>query len=613
MFDEWRARALAEDTTATESVAVPGRPGAFADADAVRYTSSFDDPRDPGDDVAVVELRGLYAHGEVEVTGERLDGEGAVEHDAYFRPLRIPFEPFETNELTVTCYAPRDRFGGLHDTEIVPEGGAVPGIWWSASLESHSLPYVDSIDVRPEVHEEGATLHLRTTVVADGVIDDRITYSVKPAGETKSRGMMERASVETDGPGKTVLEHTVDVHDPALWWPQELGEQNLYTITAKLGGTEHSVTTGICDIALDDGRLQVNDEGLSIRGVNLLTDGVADIDRALSCNANLVRGHAQVLPPELYDRCDEAGVLVWQDLPLTGPGEFDPGRGRELAIELRRQYSRHPSLGLCSVHDDPVDAFRDPLGSGFLDRLRFRYRAWRSSYDDGPARSVAEELPDHRPAVPVVGGPGVGSEAGSYYPGWSYGTPADIERLCERYPVPVVAEYGAGALGSERGRDADAAGFDSRKHDKHVADGVESSQRYQADLVETVTEYLRRNRFGAIVCALRDTDAAGFGLYTRDGEPKTGSEALERAFSPVQVFLSSPAKSRSEIIVVNDTSRGFSGELEWEAGGETGSLEVTVSQQGRWTGEPIDISAGAEEITLELSVGGHTVTNRYSR
>ena len=611
MFDEWRAEALAAGTAGSEPVQVPGKPAALAGADGVRYTASFADPRDPNDEVAVLELRGLYAHAEVEVTGDRIGGDGPVEHDAYFRPLRVPFEPGEDNQVTVTCHAPRDRFGGLHDTGMIPEDEAVPGIWWGASLESRPLPYIDSIDVRPELTADGAKLHLRTTVVADGPIDDRVTYSIRPAGETTSRGTMQRGSVETDGPGRAVFEHTVEIRDPELWWPRELGRQNRYTVRGKLGDDEHTVTTGVREIGFEDGRLQVNGDPLPIRGVNLLTADTWDVDRALAVNANLVRGHAQVLPPEFYERCDKEGVLVWQDLPLTGPGDFDVGRGRDLAVALGRQYGGHPSLAAYAVHDDPVDAFSGGLGSGFLDRLRFRYRAWRSGYDDGPARNVAEGFPDDCPVFPTVGGPGIGARAASYYPGWEYGDSEDIDTLLDRYPAEVVAEYGAGALGSDRAADpAEISGFDAAVHASHDPD---DSQGYQARVLGTVTEALRRRGKPQIAFALRDTDAAGFGVYEHDGTEKDGADVLSRAFAPVQAFLASPGATESELVVINDTAGGLSAELAWQAGDRDGSFELTVDDRGRWTGGPIDIPEGAPEVRLELSTDEYTVENRYVR
>lgn len=610
MFDEWRATTPETDAS-EQSVTVPGRPAAFAGADVVEYTTSFADPREPADDIAVLELRGLYADTEVELTGDRFDGEGTVEHGTYFRPLRIPFEPDEENDLTVTCHAPTDRFGGIHDTDLVPAEQSVPGIWWGANLESHALPCVDRIDVSPVVSNDGVQLELRTTVLTDGPIDDHITYSIRPAGDTKSRGMMQRGSVETDAAGRTVVEHTVDVHDPELWWPRGLGDQHQYTLRAKLGETEYSCTTGICDIEFDDGRLVANGEPISIRGLNVLTDDVADIDRAIECSVNLVRAHGHVLSEEFYERCSVAGLLVWQDLPLTGPGSFETAVGTDRARALDRQYSRYPALAVTSAHDDPADAFDAGLGTGTLDQLRFRYRAWRSNYDTGPAEEVATALPDHRPSFPVVGGPGVGSEIGSYYPGWSYGDAGDIAELLSRYPASVVAEFGAGALA-----DSDATGaipgFDAEKHDRHVDGGVEQSQQYQSQLLRQLVEHLRRERSGAITFALRDTaSGAGMGVYGADGEEKTAVETVRQGFEPVQAFLSTPSEMDSTVTVINDTPQVFSGELHWETDNAAGSAELTVGASGRWTGGSVGLGEEVSQVTLELSYDAGQVTNSY--
>lgn len=612
MLDEWQATTL--DGSETYSVSVPGRPVSVAGADAVRYTTSFDDPRTAEDDIAVLELRGLFAHSEIEVSGTRLDGSGPVEHDTYFRPRRIVFEPDETNDVEVTCRGPEDRFGGLYDTEMVPDVDSVPGIWWGVSLESHSLPYIDSIDAEPEVTEEGAKLHLRTTVVTDDPIDERITYSLRPAGDLQTRGTMERASVTTAEPGRTVVEHTITVHDPSLWWPRELGDQNLYKLRAKLAGTEHTITTGICNTTFSDGQLLVNGTPVPIRGVNILTDDETDIQRAVDLNANLIRAHAHALPDRLYKRCNEAGLLVWQDMPLTGPGSFDTDRASELARALSRQYSRHPSLAVYSVHDDPSDLFSDGLGTGLLDRLRFRWRAWQSSYDDGPATTVADQFPETRGTLPVVGPPGISADAGSYYPGWAYGEHSDIDALLGRYPTDVVAEFGAGALPDGAPETAStAAGFDAATHGRYVSDGVEESQRYQATVLRTIIESLRRNQTGAIAFALKDTDAAGMGVFGEDGSRKEAATAVERAYRPVQAVLTDPERSRSEIVVINDLPRSLSSELRWRVGDTEDSTDVAVDARDRTAIGPVEIPATADSVTLSVTVGDRTVTTEYDR
>lgn len=610
MLEEWHATTVGAVSPTPEPVALPGKPAAFAGDGAVRYVTELDDPRSDDEEVAVLHLHGCYAHVEVELSGAVLGQPTApISHDAYFAPLRIPFRPTEEVRLAVTCEAPTDRFGGLHDTDRVPPAERVPAPWWRADLETHPLPFVDRVDVRPTLTDEGATLHVRTTVVAAEQLEERITYSLKPAGDHATRGMMERAAVETAGPGKTTVEHTIDVRDPALWWPRGHGDQHRYTLSASLGDSERAVTTGICRVERDGGSLRVNGEPVRIRGVNLNAADPADVDRAVDCNANLVRAHAHVLPPAVYEACDAAGLMVWQDLPLTGPGGFDADRGRELAAALGAAYGHHPSLAVASVHDEPTRAFAEGLGSGLVDSLRLRWRAWRTDYDPEPAERVAEAVPDGIPTFAAVGDPGTGASARRLFPGWDYADAADAASLLDRYPGDVVAAFGAGSIG-----DGDeAADFDSAKHDARVDGDADASRTYQADVVETVAAALRRVGRGAIAYSLRDTDSAGMGVYTVDGEAKPGAAALARAFEPVQAFLVSPAASESAIVVCNDAPAAIDADVEWTAGDASGTESVPVEAGERREAGPIEIPPGAEAVELTVRTDAGATSNEYDR
>ncbi len=608
MFEEWHARPIPGGPE--RAVTVPGKPAALAGADGVTYETSFPDPRGPDEDVAVVVLRGLYAHAEVDVSAARLDGEGPVTSDAYFQPVRVPVRPDAGTDLAVTCHAPRDRFGGLYDTDRVPASERVPGIWWDAAIETHPLPYVDRVQVDPEVTDDGATLHVRTTVVTGGPLDERITYSLRPTGGggRRTSAMMNRETVSAEKQGKTTAEHTIELRDPSLWWPRDLGEQHRYTLRAKLGDSERSITTGFCSVTREGGRLRVNGRPMPVRGVNLLTDDPADVERAADLHANLVRAPAHVLSPAVYEACDEAGLVVWQELPLTGPGAFDVERGRDLARRLVGTYSRHPSLGPVGVHDEPTVTFADGLGDGLLDSLRLRWRAWRVAYDESPAERVAEALGEDVPAVPVVAGPGVDHDAAAYYPGWDYGSAGDIDGLLDRYPADLLAAFGAGAL-AEDGEGRGAAGFDAAKHDTRVDSGVAASQAYQADLLRTIVETARRRGVGVVVTALRDTDGAGMGVYAADGTPKAARETLARALQPVQAFLVDPSPGETEAVVVNDAPESLSVTLSWAAGDSGGERDLPVEAAGRWRGT-VDLPT-AESVTLAVSVGDATVENTY--
>lgn len=586
---EWQAQ-TGDGRKAT--VSLPGRPSALAGAETIEYRRRLPEPRDPNEDVAVLVLRGLYAQGEVTV-GNRLGGDGSVRHDTYFRPLRVPFVPDGETELRVSCHAPADRFGGVHDTNEVPDERSVPGVWWDVTVETGPLPYLETVAVRPERRDDGPVAHVRTSVLTDGPVSERLTYSVRPEGRSRGGGTMERRTVEPGGAGRTTVEHTVRLRDPAPWWPRSLGEQNRHVLRVTLGDQERTVAFGLREVRFDGGTLLVNGDPVPVRGVNLIDGDRADIERALELNATVVRAHAHVLPAEWYGACDKAGLLVWQDLPLTGPGPFDLGRGQRLAGALTRQTARHPSVAVYAAHDDPVRV-AEGLGDGLLDRLRLRVRAWRADYDDQPATELAAALPD--PAFPAVGGPGLGCDAAAYYPGWRYGAPTDIGSLLARYPATVVAEYGAPAsLGG------DAAGTEPPVPMNRGASAEQpAAPTTQAGVVRTVAESLRRGSVGGIAFCLRDAGEEGFGVYGHQGRPKLARDALAGAFQPVQAFLVDPSVGDCTVLVVNDTPRRVTATLRWDAGDAGGTIDVTVEGMDRWSGGPLSLPAAAETVSLEL-------------
>jgi hypothetical protein len=458
---------------------------------------------------------------------------------------------------------------------------------------------------------------------------------------------MERTRVETGGPGRTTVEHTVELRDPAPWWPRGLGRQNRHVLRVRLGEHTRRVTFGIREVTRENGSLRINGEPVPVRGVNLLDGTPGDVERALEVNANLVRAHAHVPPAEVYEACDEAGVLVWQDLPLTGPGPFDTARGQRLARALAGHTAGHPSVAVYAAHDDPVTV-TERLGDGLLDRLRLRWRAWRADYDPGPAAKLAATLPD--PAFPAVGGPGLGCDAASYYTGWQYGVPGDIERLLDRYPAEVVAEYGAATPGpvegtttdrtegsaagnsvtgdgeadnsvtgdgevdnsvTDDGEASDGEADDSEADDTRArADDLDTVQAAQANLLTTVGEFLRRERVGAVAFCLRDAGGPGFGVYTRDGAPKPARDSLKQVFAPVQAFLTDPSPGERSVVVLNDTAQAVTGTLRWRAGDASGSLDVSTRGGERWNGGPVSIPATAERVELELV--GESVHTRNS-
>jgi hypothetical protein len=430
--------------------------------------------------------------------------------------------------------------------------------------------------------------------------------------------MMDRASVSAAAGERAVVEKSIDVRDPSLWWPRGMGRQHRYEVRAKLGDAARTSATGIATVeGTDEGGLRVNGEDVPVRGVALTDAAVADAERAVDVNANLVRAHAHALPEAVYDACDEAGLLVWQDLPLTGPGVFDIARGQDLAERLVDTYAHHPSLAAVGVHDEPTDTFAERVGSGLVDRLRFRYRVWRSDYDRGAAEEVAEAVPDGVAVYPVVGEPGTDPDAAALYPGWDYGGVDDLEWVRERYALDgAVGEFGAESLPEGADPDADdfdPAGFERAKHDAVVgSDDAAASQAYQAELVRGIAERLRTDGAPvAVANALRDAGDAGMGVYARDGTPKDAVESLAAAFEPVQAFLVGASAGECDVVVANDAPEAISGTVAWEAGDESDEVEMTVDAGARTVVDTVDVPKSASSVELSVRVGEASVENVY--
>lgn len=594
----WRGAAVDPDgaypdpDTWTE-VAVPGRPAQFAGADAVAYRTTVEDPRTALESRAVLDLRGVYAHATVFCNGTEL-----ATHDTYFEPFRVPLgDHLEAeNDLRVVCRRPTDGFGGVYGTDLVSDERSVPGIWWDATLRTYPGTYVDAMVARPELHGEEGRVTLSTTVVADEALDDRITFSVRPKAQRRGRGMMERAPIQAAAGERVTVEHSLTVRDPALWWPADHGDQHRYVVRAKVAGVERTVTTGFRSVSREDGTVLVNGTETTGRGVNVVDATEADVERAREVGANLLRTHAHVPSPAVVSACADAGVLLWADLPLSGPESVDPDRGRELATALGRQHERSPALVAVGVHDDPVDPFATPLGDGTLDRLRFRWRTWRADYDGATASSVADTLPASVLSFPVVGPPGIGADATTLYPGWRYGSPAWLDWLLDRYVgTAAVAEFGVGPL------PADAA----------VGDGASEDPGPTAAL-KHLAERLRAERIGLLATfALRDPAGTDLGVFDGDGEPKPAAAALAGAFEPVQATLADPTPGESDVVVCNDLDRRFSGTLAWESPADSGEVSVTVGTRARATVTEIPLPEAGERVRLVLSLADRTVENDY--
>jgi beta-mannosidase len=142
--------------------------------------------------------------------------------------------------------------------------------------------------------------------------------------------------------------HELLVPQPKLWWPNGEGAQPLYqlTVTAKVAGAV--VQTWVRDLGFKHVTWQpcagapadalpwlclVNGRPIFLQGVNwtpvrmcyqdvtrLEIEQLVAIYRDLGCNLLRVWGGGYLESEIFYAACDRAGLLVWQEFPLSSSG-----------------------------------------------------------------------------------------------------------------------------------------------------------------------------------------------------------------------------------------------------------------------------------------------------
>ena len=377
---------------------------------------------------------------------------------------------------------------------------------------------------------------------------------------------------------------------PRLWWPWALGEQPLTQLTVTVYADDEvsharSVRTGLRQVGLHKWAFTVNGERLFTKGANLaptrreLGDATAeelrrDIVLAKEAGLDLVRLHAHVSRPELYDAADELGMLVWQDFPLQW------GYARSIRHQATRQATamvdllgHHPSIAVWCGHNDPLPIEVDPGRPLDLARMRpsvaasFVLPTWNRSVLDLRVKRAIERADGSRPVIAHSGvlphAPQLDGTDSHLYFGWYWGEERGLPGFAATLPrmVRFVSELGAqavpesaGFMEPERWPDLDWPGlvehhalqkdiFDARVPPAAYAtfdDWRRATQDYQATVVKHQVEHLRRLKYrptgGFAVFLLNDCQpAVTWSLLDHERVAKSAYQALTDACRPVIV------------------------------------------------------------------------------
>ena len=580
------------DDSAWPEISVPGHwrsHPAFATSDGplvYRHRFHLDPPADG--QRRFVRLDGIFYQADV-----WLDGAYLGDPEGYFFP-----HSFDITELSrladehvlaieLTCSPQRQRTskrnltGALQHSDVIDPAWNPGGLWRSVHVHDTGPVRIDRMrvlcrdanDARAHVQlharldaDEPRSVLLRTSV--DGRVSDEHTQSLAA--------------------GLNEVDWTLDIKDPALWWPWSLGEQPLTHIEVQVLLDDvptdvRTVRTGLREVAMQDWMFSVNGERLFVKGVNLaptraeLAEATPaevrrDVELARDAGLDMVRVNGHIARPEVYEAADELGMLVWQDFPL----QWSYARTiRKEAVRQAREtvdlLGHHPSIVVWCAHNDPAPTGDDrssAAGSSIVRNvLHQQLPTWNKSILDRWVKRAFEAADETRSVVAHSGVaphlPQLDGTASHLFFGWYHGDGADIDGFAASMPrmVRFVSEFGAQSVPSSASfldesqwpaldwqRLVEHHGLQLEPFEQHVPPGSfatfdawrTATQRYQAQLLRHHIETLRRLKYAPTggFCFLSLADPApvvGWGVLDHQRVPKEAYHAVTEACRSVIV------------------------------------------------------------------------------
>jgi beta-mannosidase len=703
--DRWRA-AIADDRLRRayaapsfddgewEPVPVPGHwrsTPAFADSDGpLLYRGWFAAPPPAEGRRSWLTFDGLFYQGDV-----WLDGGYLGDTEGYFLPhtFEVTGSLAERSEhllaVEVTCSpargpgSRRNLTGAFQEGDHVDPAGNPGGIWAPVRVTETGPVRIAALRLLcREAGPERAVVALRAVLDSDAARRVRLVTEIGDHDHTHDQPL---------AAGVNEVNWVVTIERPALWWPRALGEPTLYAVRVAVEkaderddadvSDERRLWTGLRTVRLRRWRWSVNGERLYVKGASVgpTRPGPADarpaevrraVELARDAGLDLIRVHAHVARPELYDAADGAGVLVWQDMPL---GPYARGVRRQAVRQagaLVDLLGHHPSVALWCGHDSSTPRSRetgpqpDTLAALVRDFAADQVPSWNRSVLDGSVKRALQRADGSRP---VLAQSGVSPHAPTFdgadthlWLGWRHGEVADLPALARAVPrlVRFVSAFGAGAAPvdpADAGIDPatetwpdldwdrlaahhhlDVAAFAARvppaSHSSY-GDWSAATQAYQARLLRRMVEELRRLKYrpsGGFV-QHRLTDAhPGITPSVLDHRfvPKDGYGALREACRPVIVVadalpaaLLGGAPLGLDVHVVSDRREPISGAevaatLRWPGGERRwrwqGDVPADACVRVGRIDDTVPVTDGSGDLVLDLALtlpGGEVVTN----
>jgi beta-mannosidase len=484
-------------------------------------------------------------------------------------------------------------------------------------------------------------------------------------------------------PGINAAEIPLVVEEPRLWWTHDQGFPHLYRVTVQVTAAGSKTPSdkvefnyGVRTFEMRDWIAHLNGRRLFIKG-NSYGPGDSriatmnrerykrDLELARDANMNMLRLHAHVEHPALYEIADEMGMLLWQDFPLqwSYSKEILPEALRQLDLMVNHLYN-HAAIVVWCMHNEPGIQSQPENGRRqWIAKTLFSllFYNWDRDQMDKQLKRRAEELDQTRFVVRSSGEWRVpllrkGTDSHLYY-GWyrRQDIAKKLEGLVKR--LPFVTEFGAQSFpnyeSSIRFMSSELSQMDwavlEKRHSlqreimdswldldsfTELRDVIEASQEYQIAVNRAYIDRLRHAKYqptgGVLAFSFHDPNPAiQWSVVDYWRVPKRSYSHMQRAFHPQYVYtlLNRPAFAVGEeipvpVYVVNDSPQryeevGVDAEVLDEQGRRTTSASFSTSLAGDSEAQLVRqmrlrfSKPGPRKLRLSLRYGDQVFENEY--
>ncbi|MGQ7868142.1 glycoside hydrolase family 2 protein [Sunxiuqinia sp. sy24] len=485
------------------------------------------------------------------------------------------------------------------------------GIYQDCYIESRNAIHLNDVFVRPLLEEEETEVwvevnnfyenyqdvrlqlsvygqNFKDTVLTDFEYIPSTTY-IPGVGDLAKPNDWEVSRLKM-GYGVNYLKIKLPMKDPKLWNNET---PYLYQLQTKVLNEDGEVTDSRATsfgmrsftqdtVSIPRGQMYLNGQKIRLRGANTMgflqldvknknwEQLIDDILLAKVCNLNFIRLTQRPVQPEIYEYCNQLGIMLQTDLPLFGslrPNLF--AEGVKQAGEMERLVRNHPSNILVTYINE-----RFPNGEGHPQRsmasaeeyYRFFKACDQIVHHWNPDRVIKAGDGDYDPPSPGLPdshcyntwynghGLGLGELHKGYWqktkPGWFYGCGEfgaeafDSYEVMKKYwPKEWLPEDENQQWWPDKVVKAQTYRFHYMWYPTpgKLEDWIEASQDHQAWATQLVTEAFRRdtNMMTFAIHLFIDAWPAGWmkAIMDVDRNPKKAFFVYRDALAPVMVNL----------------------------------------------------------------------------